>query len=280
MTAAMIISGTVGWFVLAAGVSPRAGVLALSVRRAGHAGRLRLAGALRPRLLSRRQAGLCVLGGVALALNWTLLFGAYGHASISVATIVYHAALHAGRAGRVLRRNRARASSPGAGLRRPGGHRRGPAAAARGVFATGVALALGAAFFYAIAAIIAKGLTGVPPHLIVLIQLLIGAALMSPSAALPDQPRAWGLLVAIGVVHTGLMSTLLYSAADRDQPHRRAVLHLPHRRDAGGRAGVRSAHERHPDRRGGADPVERRGDEPAGAPTVRPKPALTGRLDI
>ena len=86
---------------------------------------------------------------------------------------------------------------------------------AGGSFATGVALALGAAFFYAIAAIIAKGLTGVPPHLIVLIQLLIGAALMSPSAALPDQPRAWGLLVAIGVVHTGLMSTLLYSALQK-----------------------------------------------------------------
>ena len=79
-------------------------------------------------------------------------------------------------------------------------------------------LALGAAFFYAIAAIIAKGLKGVPPHLIVLIQLLIGAALMSPSAALPDQPRAWGLLVAIGVVHTGLMSTLLYSALQRPRP--------------------------------------------------------------
>ena len=69
----------------------------------------------------------------------------------------------------------------------------------------------------AIAAIIAKGLKGVPPHLIVLIQLLIGAALMSPSAALPDQRRR-GLLVAIGVVHTGLMSTLLYSALQRPRP--------------------------------------------------------------
>ena len=180
-------------------------------------------GQLRPRLLSRRQAGLCVLGGVALALNWTLLFGAYGHASISVATIVYHTQpfmLVALGALCFKEKPGARKLACGAGLRRPGGHRRGrPAAAhAGGSFATGVALALGAAFFYAIAAIIAKGLTGVPPHLIVLIQLLIGAALMSPSAALPDQPRAWGLLVAIGVVHTGLMSTLLYSALQRPRP--------------------------------------------------------------
>ena len=91
MTAAMIISGTVGWFVLAAGVSPRAAVfwrcLFGALAMLAVCGWL---GQLRPRLLSRRQAGLCVLGGVALALNWTLLFGAYGHASISVATIVYH----------------------------------------------------------------------------------------------------------------------------------------------------------------------------------------------
>ena len=89
MTAAMIISGTVGWFVLAAGVSPRAAVFwrCLFGALAAVCGWL---GQLRRGLLSRRQAGLCVLGGVALALNWTLLFGAYGHASISVATIVYH----------------------------------------------------------------------------------------------------------------------------------------------------------------------------------------------
>ena len=222
MTAAMIISGTVGWFVLAAGVSPRRGVLALPVRRAGHAGRL--AGAIARRgLLSRRQAGLCVLGGVALALNWTLLFRLRPRIHLGRHHRLSHAALHAGRAGRIVLQGetgRAQARLPGAGLRRPGGHRRGrPAAAlhAGGSFATGVALALGAAFFYAIAAIIAKGLKGVPPHLIVLIQLLIGAALMSPSAALPDQPRAWGLLVAIGVVHS-LMSTLLYSALQRPRP--------------------------------------------------------------
>ena len=164
-------------------------------------------------------------GGVALALNWTLLFGAYGHASISVATIVYHTQPFMLVALGAL----CFKEKPGArklaclalafgGLAAIVAGRPAAALHAGGSFATGVALALGAAFFYAIAAIIAKGLKGVPPHLIVLIQLLIGAALMSPSAALPDQPRAWGLLVAIGVVHTGLMSTLLYSALQRPRP--------------------------------------------------------------
>ncbi|WZB63316.1 DMT family transporter [Achromobacter xylosoxidans] len=115
MTTAMIISGTVGWFVLAAGVSPRAAVfwrcLFGALAMLAVCGWL---GQLRSGLLSRRQAGLCVLGGVALALNWTLLFGAYGHASISVATIVYHTQpfMLVALGALCFRRNRARASSP------------------------------------------------------------------------------------------------------------------------------------------------------------------------
>lgn len=223
MISAMVISGTVGWFVVMSGQPPESvvfwrclfGALAM-LAVCGWLGQLRRG------LLSRRQAGLCVLGGVALALNWTLLFGAYGHASISVATIVYHTQPFMLVALGAL----CFKEKPGArklaclalafgGLAAIVAGRPAAALHAGGSFATGVALALGAAFFYAIAAIIAKGLKGVPPHLIVLIQLLIGAALMSPSAALPDQPRAWGLLVAIGVVHTGLMSTLLYSALQK-----------------------------------------------------------------
>ena len=225
MTAAMIISGTVGWFVLAAGVSPRAGCsgAACSARWPcwpSAAGWGNCGGPAEPPpgwpvRAGRRGAG-AELDAAVRRLRPRIHLGRHHRSS--------HAALHAGRAGRIVLQGetgRAQARLPGAGLRRPGGHRRGrPAAAlhAGGSFATGVALALGAAFFYAIAAIIAKGLKGVPPHLIVLIQLLIGAALMSPSAALPDQPRAWGLLVAIGVVHTGLMSTLLYSALQRPRP--------------------------------------------------------------
>ena len=74
MTAAMIISA----------VALRPGALA-------HAGRLlRLAGAIAAGPAEPPPGWPVRAGGVALALNWTLLFGAYGHASISVATIVYH----------------------------------------------------------------------------------------------------------------------------------------------------------------------------------------------
>jgi len=79
-------------------------------------------------------------------------------------------------------------------------------------------MALGAAFFYAIAAVITKRLHGVAPQLIVLIQMLVGVGLLAPFAQVPGLTRApatWAWLATIGIVHTGLMSTLLYSAIQK-----------------------------------------------------------------
>src|SRR5690606_33404054 len=83
----------------------------------------------------------------------------------------------------------------------------------------GVALALGAAFLSALAAILVKKLSGTPPHLIALIQVCTGILLLAPFAqvaALSDQPpAAWLTLLALGVVHTGLMYVLLYGAIQK-----------------------------------------------------------------
>ena len=54
-----------------------------------------------------------------------------------------------------------------------------------------------------------------PPHLIVLIQLSVGVVVLAPFAGLahlPSTANTWLLLATIGLVHTGLMSSLLYSA--------------------------------------------------------------------
>lgn len=85
-------------------------------------------------------------------------------------------------------------------------------------YITGITLALGAAFFYAIAAIITKKLTGVPPHLIALIQVLVGCLMLAPLAdfgALATGAKAWIMMVALGIVHTGLMYSLLYRAIQK-----------------------------------------------------------------
>jgi drug/metabolite transporter (DMT)-like permease len=86
----------------------------------------------------------------------------------------------------------------------------------------GILLALGAAFFYALAAIIAKKLDGTPPHLIALIQVCVGTLMLAPFAnlaQLPSDMATWGTLLTLGVVHTGLVYILLYGAIQKLPTH-------------------------------------------------------------
>lgn len=225
MTAAMIISGTIGLFVVLSR-QPVAnivfwrcaiGALTLLITCA-------VLGLFSPSVISRRQIGLAALGGVAIVTNWLLLFSAYPRASISVATAVYNTqpfmlvAMGALLLGERLTPGRLGwlalafvgmlaivQGRPEAGYI---GHD----------YLLGIALALGAAFFYAIAAIITKKLKGVPPHLIALIQLTVGILMLAPLAdfaALPTDAQGWAILVTLGVVHTGLMYILLYGAIQK-----------------------------------------------------------------
>ena len=92
MVAAMLISGTIGWFVLVSGVSVIEvvfwrcviGALALLLVCA-------LLGYLRLELLTWAKFGLAMLSGVAIVGNWLLLFESYSHASIAISTAVYNA---------------------------------------------------------------------------------------------------------------------------------------------------------------------------------------------
>jgi len=223
MTLAMVISGTVGWPVVALGLPAVTvvfwrcafGALAMLLVCA-------LLGQLKRGALSRRQWGIAALGGVALVLNWTLLFAAYSQASIAVATVTYHVQpfmlvglgalffgerLTANRLGWLL-------LAFGGVILIVTGHSDGDPGAN---YLLGVLMALGAALMYAIAAAIVKQLKTLPPQLLVLIQLSVGAVLLAPFAGFhtPAAPRDWLLLATLGLVHTGLMSTLLYSAIQK-----------------------------------------------------------------
>src|SRR5690554_180135 len=91
MTAAMTISGTIGLFVVLSRQPVADIVFWRCVFGAVTLGLICAAmGLLRPGLMTWRQAGLAALGGVAIVLNWVLLFAAYPHASISIATAVYN----------------------------------------------------------------------------------------------------------------------------------------------------------------------------------------------
>lgn len=86
-----------------------------------------------------------------------------------------------------------------------------------GAYLYGILLALGAALCYAIAALLTKILNDVPPQLISLVQTLVGTVLLLPFAwrAAPMTNTAWPWLITLGVVHTGFMYILLYSASQR-----------------------------------------------------------------
>lgn len=229
MSAAMLISGTIGWFVLGSG-QPVINVVFWRCA-IGAVALLVICGSLgliRRGIMSRRQIIAAVLGGLAIVANWLLLFAAYPHASISVATTVYNTqpfmlmGLGAIFLGERITAQKlvwlgvaflgvvliVQAKSDGIAL---SGH-----------YGLGIMLALAAAFFYALAAFAAKWLKGTPPHLVALIQVLTGAMLLAPFAdfsILPQTTGTWATLATIGVVHTGLMYILLYGAIQKLPVH-------------------------------------------------------------
>jgi drug/metabolite transporter (DMT)-like permease len=218
MSAAMLISSTIGLLVLVSGQP----VLSVVFWRClvGAITLLAICGSLRffqRRYFSRRMLLLSVLGGVALVGNWLLLFASYSKASIGIATMVYNTqpfmlvAL-----GAVFFREKltlgkmawlAMAFAGMALIVEPGEIN----GTGEGQYLAGIGLALGAAFLYAIASIIAKRLKGVPPHLVALIQVCAGTI-------------PWASLLTLGVVHTGVMYVLLYGGIQKLPTHLTASL--------------------------------------------------------
>ncbi|UTW08678.1 DMT family transporter [Pseudomonas benzenivorans] len=228
MTAAMIISGTIGWFVLHSG-QPAMDVvfwrcvIGAPVLLAVCAALGLLRGTLTPRLLA-----FAALGGVAIVLNWLLLFAAYPRASISIATAVYNTQpfILVGLGALFLAERLTASKLMWLGLAFVGMLLIVQAKPDAGYVGTdyvgGILLALGAAFFYALAALVAKKLTGTPPHLIALIQVCVGTLMLAPFAnlsQLPTEAGTWGALIALGVVHTGIMYILLYGAIQKLPTH-------------------------------------------------------------
>lgn len=228
MVAAMLISGSIGWFVLMSGQPVvnvvfwrcAIGALVLLVVCA-------LLGQLKHDRLTRATLLLAIAGGVALVVNWLLLFAAYSYASISIATAVYNTqpfmlvglgALFLGEQltarklfwlllafiGMIL----VVLAQPNL----PGGQQ---------TYLWGILLSLGAAFFYALMALAAKRLKGTPPHLIALIQVTVGVVMLLPFVDFHAQtnPVQWSMLVTLGIVHTGLMYVLLYGAIQKLPTH-------------------------------------------------------------
>lgn len=224
MIAAMLISGTIGWFVLVSGVSVIEvvfwrclfGAFALLLVCA-------LLGYLRSDLLNGAALGLAIISGVAIVGNWLLLFASYSRASIAISTAVYNVQpfLLVLLAAVFLRESITLQKLVWLSIAFAGMLAIVAAHGEQtdgGDYLAGIALALGAAVLYALAALIIKHLKAVPPHLLALIQVTTGAVLLAPLVpwnSMPVTTTAWATLFALGVVHTGLMYVLLYGAIQK-----------------------------------------------------------------
>ncbi|MFD7300815.1 MULTISPECIES: DMT family transporter [Streptomyces] len=234
LTAAMVLSGTLGVFVVESGQSSfnvvffrcLFGALALAAYCA-------LRGFFTDHRFTRRTFALAALGGVCIVFNWVLLFSAYTTTSISVATVVYHTQpFYVVLLGLLLFKERLDRHQAGwillafagvllvADLTAGGG-------ADGGAYLLGVGQALLAALLYAFATVIAKHLTGVRPELTALIQASVGIPLLLPFAALGETAglgAGWAWLAGLGVIHTCLMYILLYASYQKLPTARIAVL--------------------------------------------------------
>jgi drug/metabolite transporter (DMT)-like permease len=225
MIAAMALSGTIGYFVVESGQSVWNVVFfrclfgALSLFAYCWA-----KGMLTPWPFSTRTLMLALLSGAAIVLNWVLLFSSYGHASISIATAVYNTQpFFLILLGMILFGERPTGDALGfialafVGLLMVTQVEAGGLSWGNG-YVTGLLQALGAAFLYAVASVIVKQLKSIPPHVIALVQAMLGTAMLLPLAdfsSLPTESLQWGYLAVLGVVHTGIMYILLYAALQK-----------------------------------------------------------------
>jgi drug/metabolite transporter (DMT)-like permease len=230
MVIAMALSGTIGLFVLASGQSVPTVIFFRCL-----IGSLTLLGWLRWRRgwvpLSWRALGWLLLGAGALLLNWYCLFSAYRRSSISVATVVYHVqpfflVLLAALAQKEIpsKRKLLWLFMAFVGVAMSSGIDVGGGASA--MFA-GAALACTAAFLYALATLATRKLNGIPPAQIAGIQLLIGVAVLAPLTDIPGAGTPLASLLslgALGLIHTGLLYQLMYSAFQKLPACRIAIL--------------------------------------------------------
>lgn len=222
MIAAMAISGTIGAFVLLSGQTVTSvvfwrcvfGSLTLLGMGLYHGGW--------NSHLSGRVIAIASLGGVALVLNWLLLFAAYSRTSIGLATVVYNTQplMVVGMGIFFLKESVSKAKWLWLTLSFLGMLlvlSSGLAGANESAWLSGIAMASGAAFFYALTAIITRRLKGVPPQQIALVQVAVGVLMLLPLADLSQRItfQGWGILLLLGVIHTGVMYQLLYGAIQK-----------------------------------------------------------------
>ncbi|WP_251093759.1 DMT family transporter [Streptomyces sp. Caat 7-52] len=234
LTAAMLLSGTIGVFVVESGASPFNVVFYRCVFGALFLGvYCALRGFFRNHGFTARKLALAAAGGVFIVFNWAFLFEAYGRTSISVATVVYHTQpFFVVLLGALFFKDRITRQKAGwllvafLGLVLVAGVSASDLSG-DSAYLVGLGYALLAALFYGLSTIITKRVTGVRPHLVALVQVLLGIPLLLPFTRLGQSAHlgtGWAWLAGLGFLHTGVMYALMYSSYQKLPTSKIAVL--------------------------------------------------------
>ncbi|MGS2587493.1 DMT family transporter [Streptomyces hebeiensis] len=236
LTLAMVLSGTLGVFVVESGTSPFNVVFFRCLFGTVALGLYCLArGFFKNHAFTPKKLGLAALGGVFIVFNWAFLFESYEGTSISVATVVYHTQpFYVMLLGALLFRDKLTvAKFAWLGIAFVG------LILVAGVsvsdltgggdsdYLKGLGYALLAAVLYAASTVVTKRVTGVRPHLVALVQLVLGIFLLLPFTTLSETSGLgadWGWLVGLGVIHTCVMYVLMYSSYQKLPTPKIAVL--------------------------------------------------------
>lgn len=235
-----VLLGTIGVFVEEAGQHP----LVTVWFRCAFGAMALLAWCLatgrgRELVLNGRARWVACASGVLMVLNWALFFAAIPRTSIAVATVIFHiqpiwvivfGALFLRAAISPIQWLATLAAL--AGLVLTTGLLDGAAAAAAASnnsagYLAGVLMCLGGSLCYAGVTLLANTQKAISPYAMALWQCLVGAVALAWAPFVlgwPQQGAAWGWLLGLGVLHTGLAYVVLFAGMSRLGLGRIAVL--------------------------------------------------------
>lgn len=183
----------------------------------------------------RRKLGLLCLSGAAIGVNWILLFEAYNYTSVATATLCYYLApMFVILASPLVVGERLTAKKLICVLTALLGM-----VFVSGVLETGggssdlkgVLLGLGAAVLYASVVLMNKQLGDVPAYDRTIVQLGSSAAVLLPYVLLTEDmgaltftPGTIGLLLVVGIVHTGIAYALYFGSLMQLKAQTAAIL--------------------------------------------------------
>lgn len=170
----------------------------------------------------RRRWKPLLLCGACMGANWILLFEAYRHTTVAVATLCYYlSAVFVVLASPLALGERLTPFKTGCVLAALGGMVlvSGVLDASAAFSPVGIACGLGAAVLYAVIVLINKRLTDISGFDVTVVQLLSAAVALLPYVLLTEDVRSFsltpgqlGLLLTVCILHTGIAYALYFSA--------------------------------------------------------------------